>query len=293
MHLPSILVGIGIAVLFQALLFIVRPWTKARLLGQPIGLLQVLGLRLRGMPAGLIVDAYLELVRQGVPVTFLSVETTYMGNSNNHWTPSSLATSTTSAIVESLREQANAQSVSLYVQAQQAGLRLPLSLIQAHAVAGGNTGDVVRALIEADKAGIELSFERAAAIDLAPESPSGGILHAVRAATHPRTISCLPPGAPRDHLELVAGDGVRLLCTVTATVRIRLDYCVGGAPESTIAARVAEHVAQLVGETPDHQIVLQQPAKLSSSVLQAGLDAGAADQILSCEVNAWSASDAR
>lgn len=159
------------------------------------------------------------------------------------------------------------------ISAIKAGVDLPVNQLEAHYLAGGNVADVVKALISADKAGIELSFQRAAAIDLAGRD----VLEAVKMSVNPKVIKTPLVAA-------VAKDGIQVKALSRVTVRANIDRLVGGAGEETILARVGEGIVTTIGSAVDHKEVLENPDRISKTVLQKGLDSGTAFEILSIDI---------
>ena len=145
--------------------------------------------------------------------------------------------------------------------------------LEAHFLAGGNVSHVVNALISADKAGINLGFDRAAAIDLAGRD----VLEAVRMSVNPKVIS-----TPR--VAAMAGDGIQLVAICRITLRANIARLVGGAGEETILARVGEGIVTTIGSSRSHREVLENPDKISKMVMSKGLDAGTAFEILSIDI---------
>lgn len=159
------------------------------------------------------------------------------------------------------------------IKAFKAGIPVEVARLEAQYLAGGNVDRVVDALIAAEKAGIRLTFDRAAAIDLAGRD----VLEAVRLSVNPKVITS----------PMVAGmaqDGIQLLATARITVRANIDRLVGGAGEETIVARVGEGIVASIGQSMDHKQVLEQPDRISKTVLAKGLDAGTAFEILSVDI---------
>jgi len=154
-----------------------------------------------------------------------------------------------------------------------AGIKISVSDLEAHYLAGGNVARVVRALISADKAEIPLNFQRAAAIDLAGRD----VLDAVTMSVNPRVIETPKVGA-------VAADGIQLFAIARVTVRANIDRLVGGATEETILARVGEGIVSAIGSASSHKEVLENPDKISTLVLDKGLDSGTAFEILSIDI---------
>ncbi len=159
------------------------------------------------------------------------------------------------------------------ITAWKAGLRPTITELEAHVLAGGDVQRVVRALISADKAEIELNFQRAAAIDLAGRDVYG----AVAMSVNPRVIETPKIGA-------VAKDGIQLFALARVTVRANIERLVGGATEETIIARVGEGIVSAIGSAASHKEVLENPDSISKRVLDRGLDSGTAFEILSIDI---------
>ena len=159
------------------------------------------------------------------------------------------------------------------IAAIKAGIPLTTNQLETHFLARGNVGRVVQALISADKASISLSFQRACAIDLAGRD----VLEAVKMTVNPKVITTPVIAA-------VAKDGIQLKAITRVTVRANIDKLVGGAGEETIIARVGEGIVSTIGSAHSHKDVLENPDKISKTVLQKGLDAGTAFEILSIDI---------
>jgi uncharacterized protein YqfA (UPF0365 family) len=145
--------------------------------------------------------------------------------------------------------------------------------LEGHFLAGGNVTRVVTALISADKANIELGFQQAAAIDLAGRD----VKEAVETSVNPKVIN-----TPR--VAAMAKDGIQLIAIARVTVRANINRLVGGAGEETILARVGEGIVSTIGSSPSHKAVLENPDTISKTVLNKGLDAGTAYEILSIDI---------
>ncbi|MEQ9405460.1 MAG: flotillin-like protein FloA [Cyclobacteriaceae bacterium] len=145
--------------------------------------------------------------------------------------------------------------------------------LEAHYLAGGNVPLVIRALISADKANIDLTFKQATAIDLAGRD----VFEAVQVSVNPKVINTPSVAA-------VAADGIQLVAKARVTIRANIKQLVGGAGEETILARVGEGIVTSVGSAASHKEVLENPDKISKLVLQRGLDAGTAFEILSIDI---------
>ncbi|MCS6984333.1 MAG: flotillin-like protein FloA [Leptospiraceae bacterium] len=172
-----------------------------------------------------------------------------------------------------LRKVPPREIIEPLIAATKAGLDVKRDQLESHYLAGGNVGKVVNALIAADKARIKLTFERAAAIDLAGRD----VLEAVKMSVLPKVITTPVVAA-------VAKDGIQLKAVTRVTVRANLDRLVGGATEETIIARVGEGIVSSIGSAKDHKIVLENPDLISKAVLAKGLDAGTAFEILSIDI---------
>lgn len=159
------------------------------------------------------------------------------------------------------------------IKSTKAGMGLTVNQLEAHYLAGGNVDNVVNALIAAHRADIDLQFEKAAAIDLAGRD----VLEAVKMSVNPRVIET-------PNVSAVAKDGIELLVKARVTVRANLERLVGGAGEATILARVGEGIVTTVGSSTSHKIVLENPDAISKTVLNKGLDAGTAFEILSIDI---------
>lgn len=227
----TILVG---ALLLIALIFLVillnffGVWLRAKVASAPVGFAKLIGMRLRRVPVGLIVDSRITAVKAGLP--------------------------------------------------------LETDQLEAHYLAGGNVTNVVLALIAAEKAGIPLNYDRACAIDLAIKGTSKTVLEAVRTSINPKVIDCPNPTAGRVTIDAVARDGIGVKVRARVTVRSNLDRFVGGATEETIIARVGEGIVTSIGSAASYKEVLENPDRISKTVLAKGLDSGTAFEILSVDI---------
>ncbi len=223
----------GLAVVFGLVLLIVLfnffgIWLRAKVADAPVSFASLIGMRLRRVPLGMIVDSRITAVKAGIPL--------------------------------------NADE------------------LEAHYLAGGSVDSVVLALIAADKAGIKLDFNRACAIDLAIKGTSKTVLEAVRTSINPKVIDCPAPGSGRLTIDAVARDGIGVKVKARVTVRSNLDRFVGGATEETIIARVGEGIVTSIGSALSYKDVLENPDRISKTVLQKGLDSGTAFEILSVDI---------
>jgi len=203
-------------------------WLRAKIADAPVPFAKLIGMRLRRVPVGLIVDSRITAVKAGIP--------------------------------------------------------LGTDLLEAHFLSGGNVAHVVLALIAADKAGITLDFNRACAIDLAIKGTSKTVLEAVRTSISPKVIDCPNPATGRVTIDAVARDGIGVKVRARVTVRSNLDRFVGGATEETIIARVGEGIVTSIGSSTSYKDVLENPDRISKTVLQKGLDSGTAFEILSVDI---------
>lgn len=163
--------------------------------------------------------------------------------------------------------------VRAMIEGTKAGLTLNRNDLEAHFLAGGRVAEVVHALVSAEKANIDLAFNMATAIDLAGRD----VLEAVRMSVNPKVIDTPPVTA-------VAKDGIQLICKARVTVRANIKQLVGGAGEDTVLARVGEGIVSSIGSSSSHKAVLENPDSISRVVLEKGLDAGTAFEILSIDI---------
>ncbi len=159
------------------------------------------------------------------------------------------------------------------ITAHKAGIYVDTPQLEAHYLAQGNVQKVVNALISADKASIDLAFERATAIDLAGRD----VFEAVQVSVNPKVIETPAVSA-------VAKDGIQVRAIARVTVRANIERLVGGAGEETIIARVGEGIVSTIGSSETHALVLENPDSISKVVLSKGLDSGTAFEILSIDI---------
>jgi uncharacterized protein YqfA (UPF0365 family) len=172
-----------------------------------------------------------------------------------------------------LRKVSPSLVVNSMIISTKAGLNITSNEIETHYLAGGNVNRVIKALISADKANIPLSFKSATAIDLAGRD----VFDAVQISVNPRVINTPPVAA-------VAKDGIQLIAKARVTVRANINQLVGGAGEETILARVGEGIVTTIGSSATHKLVLENPDRISRTVLEKGLDSGTAFEILSIDI---------
>lgn len=163
--------------------------------------------------------------------------------------------------------------VNALIQARKAGIDITADILETHYLAGGHVLKVVAALIAADKARLNLTIQRATAIDLAGRD----VLDAVKMSVNPKVIET-------PNISAVAKNGIQLIVLARVTVRANLERLVGGAGEETIIARVGEGIVTTIGSSNSHKDVLENPDLISKTVLRNGLDAGTAFEILSIDI---------
>jgi uncharacterized protein YqfA (UPF0365 family) len=220
----SVVLAILVIVFLGVFLSYLNIWIRAWAAGAHVSILSLIGMRLRGVPPAIIVNARITAVKAGIPLTTDELE--------------------------------------------------------AHYLAGGNVFNVVKALIAADKANIALDFKRAAAIDLAGRN----VLDAVQTSVNPKVIDCPDPTKGKLTIDAVAKDGIQVKAKARVTVRSNIGRLVGGATEETIIARVGEGIVTTIGSADSHKQVLENPDMISKRVLEKGLDAGTAFDILSIDI---------
>ena len=220
--------GVAGLVLLGIIISFFNVWLKAWLSGAYVGMLNLVAMRLRGVPYGVIVDAK--------------------------------------------------------IRASKAGIDVDVNEIEAQYLAGGNVIACVQALIAAQKAMIELNWQRACAIDLATKGSGKSVEEAVRTSVDPKVIDCPNPESGRNTIDGVSKDGIQVKVRARVTVRTNLDRFVGGAKEETIVARVGKGIVTTIGSAATYKVVLESPDTISKTVLKRGLDVGTAFEILSIDI---------
>jgi uncharacterized protein YqfA (UPF0365 family) len=203
-------------------------WIRALFSGAPVKFTELIALRLRRVPVGMIVDTRITAVKSGLPLSIDDLSTHYL--------------------------------------------------------AGGNVEMVVLALIAAKKAGIHLDFDRACAIDLATKGTGKTVLEAVKTSVNPKVIDCPAPVSGKVTIDGVAKDGIVIRAKARVTVRTNLERFVGGATEETIIARVGEGIVTTIGSANSYKDVLENPDRISKTVLSKALDSHTAFEILSIDI---------
>ena len=163
--------------------------------------------------------------------------------------------------------------VDAYITGKKAGLNINITELETHYMAKGDVLKVVNALISAHSANIDLSTKTAMAIDLAGRD----VLNAVKVSVNPKVIET-------PIIAAIAKDGIELRCKARVTVRANISRLIGGSGEETIIARVGEGIVTTVGSATTHKDVLENPDRISKTVLAKGLDSGTAYEILSIDI---------
>jgi len=161
-----------------------------------------------------------------------------------------------------------------------AGIDISSDMLETHYLARGDVMKVSRAMVAANKANIPLPFQRAAAIDLAGRD----VLEAVRTSVNPKVIDCPDPSKGKHTIDAVAKDGIQICVKARVTVRSNIERLVGGATEETIIARVGEGIVTTIGSSESYKAVQENPDNISKTVMDKGLDAGTAFEILSIDI---------
>ncbi len=183
-----------------------------------------------------------------------------------------------------LRSVPHSLIVDARITAVKAGVELSTDVIETHYLAGGDVIQTVQGLINSLKAGIQLPWDRACAIDLATKGTEKSIIEAVRTSINPKVIDCPSPSEGRGTIDGVAKDGIQVKVKARVTVRSNLDRYVGSAQEETIIARVGEGIVTTIGSAETYKWVLENPDSISKNVLGRGLDTGTAYEILSIDI---------
>jgi len=187
-------------------------------------------------------------------------------------------------VMMSIRKVNPTVMVRSKIMAVQAGLTdaYPIATqdLESHYLAGGNVPNVIKSLVAAHRAKIDLDWQTAQAIDLAGRD----ILEAVRTSVYPKVIDCPDPKKSAGTLDAVAGDGIQLKARARVTVRTNIKQLIGGATEETVIARVGQGIVQAIGSTSSYKIVLENPDKISQTVLNLGLEAHTSYEIVSIDI---------
>ncbi|MBX3746756.1 MAG: flotillin-like protein FloA [Verrucomicrobiae bacterium] len=213
-------------------------WIRAWSSGAPVGFMELISLKLRKVPVGMVVDARINAIKSGLRV----------------------------------RDESSGDR------------KVAIDDLSTHYLAGGNVMMVIQALINAQKAGIHLDFDRGCAIDLATKGTGKNVIEAVKTSINPRVIDCPNPNSGKNTIDAVAKDGIAVKVKARVTVRTNLERFVGGATEDTIVARVGEGIVTTIGSSTTYKDVLENPDRISNTVLSKALDSNTAFEILSIDI---------
>jgi len=183
-----------------------------------------------------------------------------------------------------LRNVPFALIVDARIMASKAGIPIPIDQFEQHFLAGGNVIETTNSVINAQKAGLRLDFNRSCTIDLATKGTNKSVTEAVRTSINPKVIDVPMRDTGRNTIDGVAKDGIQVKVKARVTVRSNLDRYVGSAQEETIIARVGEGIVTTIGSAESYKWVLENPDSISKRVLDRGLDAGTAYEILSIDI---------
>ena len=170
------------------------------------------------------------------------------------------------------------------ITAVKSGIPVSIDDLSTHFLAGGHVEMVIQSLINAQKANIDLTFDRACAIDLATKGTNKNVEDAVHRSVNPQVIDVPPAGGSKKTIDGVAKDGIMIKARARVTVRTNLASFVGGATEDTIVARVGEGIVSSIGSEHSYKDVLENPDRISKNVLAKGLDSNTAFEILSIDI---------
>ncbi|MFW6162645.1 MAG: flotillin-like protein FloA [Planctomycetota bacterium] len=289
------ILGIIAVVLFVVIASFFNLWIQAFAAGARVTFVELIGMKFRRVNAALIVEQRItakqagkELPVRGLEAHYLAVGGRGRGEQMVPVIVRSLITAHKAGIALEIRDLESFQLAGGDVQAvvdamvagHKADINVQLGQLQAHYLAQGNVQKVVNALISAMRAGIDLDFQKAAAIDLAGRD----VEEAVRISVLPKVIDCPKPGGAKDTVAGVAKDGIEVKAKARVTVRANIDRLIGGATEDTIIARVGEGIVTTIGSAASHKAMLENPDSISKVVLEKGLDAGTAFEILSIDI---------
>jgi uncharacterized protein YqfA (UPF0365 family) len=263
-QIGGVIVGIIVFVFLILLAMYIKIWVQALFSGARVSLFELIGMGLRKVPPQLIVSARISAVQAGID---------------------DLDTQQLESVFLVRRDSSDVLTcVNALIIAFKANIGMGFAELQAHHFAGGHVIELVQAMIAAHRAKITLNFDVARAIDLAGRD----ILQAVQTTVTPKIIDCPPqvgasPGAG-GMLDAVAKDGIRLLVKARVTVRSNIDQLVRGAGEETIIARVGQGIISAIGSSATYKDVLENPDRISKKVLESGLDAQTAFEIVSIDI---------
>ncbi len=288
----AIVAGIIVIVFFTVFLSFIKTWIKAFFSGAHVSFFDLIGMFLRGVPREEIVRAKIAVVQAGITdLDTPQLESVWLV-ARNRFPRKDRSDRDAAPVLERWMEERNEREkrfwasyqgdvmtcVNALIIARKAELPVTFAQLQAHHFAGGYVIDVVQSMIAANRAKIPLSFDVARAIDLAGRD----ILRAVETTVTPKIIDC--PLDRSSMLDAVAKDGIRLLVRARVTVRSNINQLVRGATDETIIARVGQGIVSAIGSAGTYKDVLENPDRISRKVLDSGLDAQTAYEIVSIDI---------
>jgi len=289
----AIIAGIIVIVFFVVFVSFIKTWIKAFFSGAHVGFLDLIGMALRGVPREEIVRAKIAVVQAGITdLDTPQLESVWLVARNRFPRKDRPDRDAATPVLERWMEERNEREkrfwtsyqgdvmtcVNALITARKADLPVTFAQLQAHHFAGGYVIDVVQSMIAANRAKIPLSFDVARAIDLAGRD----ILRAVETTVTPKIIDC--PLDKSSLLDAVAKDGIRMLVRARVTVRSNINQLVRGATDETIIARVGQGIVSAIGSAETYKDVLEHPDRISRKVLDSGLDAQTAYEIVSIDI---------
>ncbi len=289
----AIMAGVIVIVFFIVFLSFIKTWIKAFFSGAHVGFFDLIGMALRGVPREEIVRAKIAVVQSGITdLDTPQLESVWLVARNRFPRKDRPDRDSTAPVLERWMEERNEREkrfwtsyqgdvmtcVNALIIARKAELPVTFAQLQAHHFAGGYVIDVVQSMIAANRAKIPLSFDVARAIDLAGRD----ILRAVETTVTPKIIDC--PLDKASLLDAVAKDGIRMLVRARVTVRSNINQLVRGATDETIIARVGQGIVSAIGSAETYKDVLEHPDRISRKVLDSGLDAQTAYEIVSIDI---------
>jgi len=289
----AIILGIIVIVFFVVFISFIKTWIKAFFSGAHVGFFDLIGMALRGVPREEIVRAKIAVVQSGITdLDTPQLESVWLVARNRFPRKDRPDRDAATPVLERWMEERNEREkrfwtsyqgdvmtcVNALIIARKADLPVTFAQLQAHHFAGGYVIDVVQSMIAANRAKIPLSFDVARAIDLAGRD----ILRAVETTVTPKIIDC--PLDRSSLLDAVAKDGIRMLVRARVTVRSNINQLVRGATDETIIARVGQGIVSAIGSAETYKDVLEHPDRISRKVLDSGLDAQTAYEIVSIDI---------
>jgi uncharacterized protein YqfA (UPF0365 family) len=289
----AIIAGIIVIVFFVVFISFIKTWIKAFFSGAHVSFFDLIGMALRGVPREEIVRAKIAVVQAGITdLDTPQLESVWLVAKNRFPRKDRPDRETTTQPLERWMEEKFERErrfwgsyqgdvmtcVNALIIARKADLPITFTQLQAHHFAGGYVIDVVQSMIAANRAKIPLSFDVARAIDLAGRD----ILRAVETTVTPKIIDCPLGGSTM--LDAVAKDGIRMLVRARVTVRSNINQLVRGATDETIIARVGQGIVSAIGSAETYKDVLENPDRISRKVLDSGLDAQTAYEIVSIDI---------